>query len=106
MHFFVAFSIWKLCLNKLIRRLEFNSASKTGLKLKEMFEGRKVQIFSKAFSIMIFLGALAGIVAVAVVFFGVRFDKQEFIHSEISMLVIVLYSAFYYEVFDSFISNC
>ena len=38
----------------------------------------------KALKVVVFLGALACIITVAVLLFGLKFDKHDFIHSEIS----------------------
>ena len=48
------------------------------------------RILRKTIQVAIILGTVSCFVAAGVVYFGLRFDKHEFIHSEISMLSIFI----------------
>ena len=68
--------------------------SKSLLKLRTIFEEKIWKTLGKAVKVVIFLGALSCIGVVAVVLFGLKFDKHEFIHSEISTPFSFLLSIF------------
>ena len=72
-----------------MRWLEANYVSKNVIKFKAILEGKTLQVVKKAMKVVIFLGGLSCIVAVAAIFFGLRFHAHEFIHSEISMFHVM-----------------
>ncbi|XP_065070665.1 lipase maturation factor 2-like isoform X2 [Rhopilema esculentum] len=76
-------STWLLCRRRLFTWLKTEVNPKTILKLQDMLESRPFGILRSVIVAILFLGTVICLFVVAVVYFGLRFEKHEFLYTEI-----------------------
>ena len=78
-------STWLLCRRRLLTWLKTKVNPKTILNLQDMLESRPFGILRSVIVAILFLGTVICLFVAAAVYFGLRFDKHEFLYTEISM---------------------
>ena len=81
---FLVSSTWRLLFTKLMDWIEMKASSKKVLKFKDVLNKKIFCIARKLLIAMTLLGVVVCLLLFAVKYFGLRYDKHEFIHSEIS----------------------
>ena len=79
---------WAVCIGKLLEWTEVRFASKRFLQIRTALEGSVLRVLRKIFTAVVFLGSIVVLIGIAIWLFGVRFDRKEFIHSDISRYLL------------------